>query len=872
MVPAVAPADSGRLRHSSGRVPPVATAARVARAPRLDGRLDDEAWQAAEAIDGFRQVLPNDGADPTVRTEVRIVYDDQAIYVGARMFDAEPHRIERRLGRRDNTDGDLFTVIFDSYHDHRTGFRFRVNAAGVRGDGITFNDNSFGDEGWDPVWDAEVGVDSLGWTAELRIPFSQLRFASRGADHWGVSFARVVFRTNEFVRWSWAPNTETGFASQFGHLAGISGIPHPRRLEVLPYSVASSRHREGADPANPFDDGSLQSGNAGLDVKYGLTSDLTIDATINPDFGQVEADPAVVNLSAFETFFSERRPFFVEGSNLFRFGGGNVFGAPQLFYSRRIGRSPSRLVSEPGGYSDMPQASTILGAAKLSGRVAGWSVGLLEAVTAREYARLQRSDGSRYSAPVEPLTNYAVLSLRRDLRGGSSGFGILATAVNRDADSLFNFLRSSAYVTGADFFHRFSRNRFSVNGSFAVSTIRGDSVSIIAAQRSSARYFQRPDQDYVSLDSTATSMTGWAASLSAGKVAGNWTYGTDFYAYSPRLEVNDAGFMGQVDRVFYGVRLGRRWLRPGRVFRQASLNASHAQVWNFGGARVGRNAWLGGNGELRNYWRLGFNLNRNFSALSDKTTRGGPMLRSPSSWNINFWGNTDFRRPIALNPWGGYSRSASGAWGWWAGTYVQFRPNGALTLSLSPGFERSHQTAFYVSQGADAGATATYGRRYVFARLDQRTFDLTLRAELALTPRLTLQLVAQPFFGAGDYYGFREFDRPGGFHFIEYGTDNGSTVGFDADANTYTIDPDGPTGARAPFQLYNPDFRFRSLRGNAVLRWEWRAGSTLFVVWTHGRSGFSTDPAFRLGEEFGNLWRDNQENTLLVKVSYWLSM
>ncbi len=861
------------LQHA-GRTPPLMTAVRATRGPTLDGRLDEAIWREAPAITDFTQVRPNDGTEPTARTDVRIAYDDAALYVAARLYD-DPDLVIGRLGRRDNnTSSDRFAVMIDSYHDHRTAFHFVTNPAGVRTDMFSTNDQGGGDNSWDPVWEVATGIDSLGWVVEMRIPFSQLRFPNTTEQIWGINFGRWIFRNNEFVRWSWEPNTETGLASLFGHLVGIREIPQPRRLEVLPYTVASTEFTEGADPENPFNDGSLQDLSAGLDLKYGLTSDLTLNATFNPDFGQVEADPAVVNLTAFETFFRERRPFFVEGANLFEFGagsGGFVFGAPRLFYSRRIGRRPSRF-AESDGYADNPTATRIIGAGKLSGKTAGWSVGLLEAVTARTYAQLQRADGTRTAEAVEPLTNYSLLSVRKDFRGGATGVGALATGVIRERnDPLFNFLRSSAYSGGVDFFHRFGQNQFALNGTFSASQISGTPETITSAQRSSARYFQRPDQDYVSLDSRATRLTGWATSFQAGKVAGNWTYGTDFFAYAPEFEVNDAGFQTQVDRIFHSVRLGRRWLDPGKVFRNFRVDVTGAQTWNFGGVNLNRSLSLGLGGQLLNYWNFQLGGSYRPTTQNDKSTRGGPLMQTPRQWSTNWFVGSDSRKRLSLGTFGFYARNRFGGWGTSVGGNVTIRPTGAVNVNLSPRYSRTQSTGFYVTQVPDGLATATFGRRYVFSELGQSTFDLTVRVDVALTPDLSIQLYAQPFVAAGDYDGFKELAAPRTFDFVRYGEDGGSSLSFDPSTNVYTADPDG-AGPAAPFAFANPDFRFRSLRGNLVLRWEYLRGSTLFLVWNHGRSGRSSDPTFNALDELRNLWGDDQRNTFLVKFNYWLSL
>jgi hypothetical protein len=638
--------------------------------------------------------------------------------------------------------------------------------------------------------------------------------------------------------------------------------------------VTQSEFVEGIDPDNPFHDGSTQGITGGLDLKYGVTSNLTLDATINPDFGQVEADPAVVNLSAFETFFDERRPFFVEGANLFQFGagsGGFVFGAPQLFYSRRIGAAPSRPAFEPDGYVDNPTATSIIGAGKLSGRTAGWSIGLLDAITAREFARVQGSDGEPESRPVEPLTNFTVASLRRDFRGGGTGIGALGTMVHRDlSDSVFATMGSAAYSGGMDFFHRFAGNQFAVSGTISGSLVRGDSGAILRAQRSSARYFQRPDQDYVAVDPSRTSLAGYATSVQLGKVSGNWVYGTDFYAYSPGFEINDAGFQSQTDRIFHGMRVTRRWLEPGRVFRRFSVTSTFAQQWNFGGTRSFRSLYTGVSGQLRNYWQFSLGGNLNATGMSDKATWGGPLMESPASWSASAWMGTDLRKAVAVAAASNYARSDAGGWEMEVASEVQLRPSSAVRIGLMPGWTRGQSMAFYVTQRQDRTATATYGGRYLFAQLGQTEVDLTVRLEVALSPSLSIQLWAQPYIASGDYTDFKELARPASFDFLRYGIDGASTIAFDEETNRYTVDPDGP-GEAPSITFDNPDFLFRSLRSNLVVRWEYLRGSTLFLVWNHGRSGGSGDPSFRLGDQLGNLWDDDAQNTLLVKVNYWLS-
>jgi len=867
------PAPDGNGSRPTRPLPVVARAApATGAAPVIDGRMDEAAWMDIPVITGFTQVLPVDGATPSERTEVRVTYDVDALYVVARMSDGEPAAIARRLGRRDSeTSSDVFTVSIDSYHDHRTAFEFSVNAAGVRSDALASNDESHGDSSWDPVWEAAVSTDSLGWIAEMKIPFSQLRFSRETEQTWGINFTRLLFRKNETVRWGWARNTERGYASLFGHLEGLRNIPQPKRLEALPYTVASADFDQSADRSSPFNDGSVASTGFGVDLKYGVTSNLTLDATFNPDFGQVEVDPAVVNLTDFETYFEERRPFFVEGANLFQFSGGGGAFAPSLFYSRRIGRSPSVHASEPGGYADNPSATSILGATKLSGKLGSWSLGFIDAVTSREQARIQAADGARTLRPVEPRANYGVASLRRDFRDGNTGIGVLATAVNRDlGDPVFDGLRRDAYAGGMNFFHRWGTRQWIVSGNLAGSRVAGRPEAMTAAQRSSARYYQRPDQDYVALDPTATSLSGWSSALSFGKEAGSFRMGTDFFATSPGFEINDAGFGTESDDIFHGIWLSQRWLDPGKVFRRFNLNATWAQSWNFGGVNTGRSAYFGLSGQLLNYWSFSVGSNLNLRTLSDYTTRGGPLMTRPRQWSVNWNVSSDSRKTVSGSAHGSWSGNEEGGWGVHAGPFLTLRPSGALSFEAGFCWDVSQSLGFYVTQLADPTATATYGGRYLFSGLRQRSLNGSLRADMALSPSLSIQWYAQPYVVTGDYAGFKELARPRSFEFVRYGVDGSSTLAFDAGDNSYTADPDGD-GAAPPIRFANPDFSFRSLRSNLVLRWEYRPGSTVFLVWNHGRSASTTDPTAGILDETGRLFGDTMRNTFMVKMNYWLS-
>ena len=869
--PPAAPASP--LVHRNGRVPRSVTAVRTDQPPRIDGRLDDPIWARITPESGFRRDEPNDGNPAAQNTEVRIAYDNDALYIGARLYDNHPKLVSRRLNRRDSFGAfnDVFFVLIDSYHDHRTQFVLGVTSAGERRDAITTNDGAGAfDEGWDPVWEAVATIDSLGWVAEMRIPFSQLRFSRSTNQIWGIQLRRDIVRDGEAVDWQWSPKTEPGGVSKYGHLVGLSGIPAPKRLEFLPYTSSQATLTQGVPAGNPFDDGSKGSISGGLDAKYGLTSDLTLNATINPDFGQVEADPSQVNLTAFETYFEERRPFFVEGSNLFDFRAG--LDLDRLFYSRRIGRMPSQSALGTAPYVDEPASSSILGALKLSGRTrSGWSIGALDAVTGREFARLSDGTGSPvHRVAVEPLANYGIVRIKRDLGNGASGYGFMGTAVNRDAAAAdFPGVNQSAYVGAADFYHRWKGNRYQISGFLAGSRIGGPSAAIGAAQLSSARYYQRPDQDYVTYDATATHLAGGAGQLSFEKLGGNWTYVVAGNFTSPGFEVNDAGFQLGADRIRFAGLLTRRWVSPGRLGRSAELGFKASQQLNFGGTGVTPRLGIGGSIQRHNFTAVYLDVGYRLRSLDDRITRGGPLVRAPGSAEVSVHFASDGRKTLStivgtdLNFDGDGSTSSS--------VFVQLNAQngGRLTFQLTPSYQHSRANSFYLAGYSDPTATATYGSRYLFAPLQQDVLGISTRLNYYFTPALSLQFYAQPFVARANYGGPLGLRLPRGYSFTPFGT-GGSTVVNDGKANTTTVDADG-TGPAPSYTFSNPDFSIRSIRSNLVLRWEYRPGSTLFLVWNQNRFNFRTDPRFRALNNLGGIFSDDMQNTFLVKANYYFS-
>jgi len=853
---------------------PVIRAAPLGGEIRIDGIPGEAAWNAAEACTDFLQREPEEGQAVSERTEVRILVGPDALYIGGRFYDREPDQIRATLVRRDVvSDFDYVIVSLDSRHDHNTAYAFTLTPSGAYQDAALGADGRF-DFGWDPVWEGAAHIDDQGWSAEWKIPLSQLRFESSQDGEWGIQITRNIPRKQESAWFAFTPLGESAGPHRYGHLRGLGEVREPGRLELLPYATTRSEHLAVA-AGDPFRDGPEQFYNAGLDLKYGVTGQLTLDATINPDFGQVEVDPAVVNLTQYETYFPERRPFFTEGAEIFRFGfpgfemGGSDMG--DLFYSRRIGRSPQLSFYSLGAeYVDTPDQTTIAGAVKLSGRLGDqWSVGVLEAATLEERGRYITPEGVEGRAPVEPFSNYFVGRARRDFRDGSSTIGGIFTAVNRDLsnEDLAALLHSGAYVAGLDFRHMWKNREWFVTGTLTGSRVQGSREAILLTQKSSARYWQRPDAGHVSVDPTRTSIHGWRGSISTGRRAGDhWRGSFQMSAQSPGFEANDLGFETRVDSWDAGFALQYRDMEPDQRTRSYQIDFAPSMEWNFDGDLVGANVFLGSIQQWSNFWMSSTAVSAYPETDNDRLTRGGPVARHPSGFHVSQWISTDQRKPYSVNLNASYARNGRGGWGAFPSVAVTLRPMSALELSVEPAYRRSFARAQYVAAVADETASHTYGTRYVFSDLDQSTLSLNTRVSWAFTPRASLQLFLQPFLSAGAYSEYKELNRPRRWDWAVYGQDRGT---IEEAGGVIHVDPEG-NGTAEPFSFPNPDFSIRSLRGNAVLRWEYRPGSTLYLVWQQRRLSYVNDGRFQLDEDYDALFRPRPENVFALKISYWL--
>jgi hypothetical protein len=818
--------------------PAMATAVRAEVAPVLDGRDDDPIWRDAPVHTGFREFSPREDADPRFRTTFRTAFDDRAFYVFIRAYDPHPDSIRRALSRRDvRGPSDQLKIMIDAYHDRRTGVELAVNPDGVKRDYAVFNDWSE-DDSWDGVWDVATRVDSLGWTAEFRVPFSQLRYDAAPVQTWGFGVWRDIERHKERVSWPVYRRSQTGLMSQLGELHGIGDIGSPSHIELTPYVLARNLTRAEGDGF-----GREQEQTVGLDLRYSINSNLTLNATVNPDFGQVEADPAVVNLTAFETFFGERRPFFVEGTGLYRFEVNCYIvrdcGNENLFYSRRIGRSPQ--LRDEYGDARSPTATPILAAGKLTGRTdGGLSYGVLDAVTQEVRGTDDRT--------IEPLTNYAVLRVRQDLRDGETGIGLIATGVHRSLDEWSrDFLRRDALVVGGRVRHRFADGRYEVSGSLMASRVGGSAEAIAATQRDNVHGFTRPDGPD-RYDPTRTSLTGSAQELIFGKYGGGITrFETAFERQSAGFEPNDLGYLRRADQQTWATWASLVFREPRGIYRSLRINGNQWNTWTTDGLRLEMGANTNAHLELRNSWflRAGVTINNLGGTFCDRCSRGGPALRN--SLSVNGWSGIsgDDRKTVVPALWLNMGRSDEGR-----SSYVSLNPGVEVRLSsrvqasASLDLSRNIDDAQWYDNITDEdGAT-----HYAFARLDQRTLGFDTRLSVAATPDLSLDLYAEPFVSTGTWSDVREL------------SDDPRAADYDGRFRPYAP----PGGA-------DEGFRYLQLRGNAVVRWEYRPGSTVYLVWSHGRE-HSGDPAADRSwrDDYGTLFDLHPENTFLIKVSYWL--
>lgn len=833
--------------------------------PHIDGIPDDEGWNIVEWTGDYIENDPDENTPPGQQTKFKIVYDQKFLYIGFRCYDTEPEKIEKRLSRRDGFSGDWVEVNIDSYLDRRTGFSFTLSAAGVKGDEFISDNGRNWDTSWNPIWYAKTHIDEEGWTAELKIPFSQLRFGKKKEQVWGLQSTRRLFRAEERSLWQRVPRDAPGWVSEFGELRGLFDLEPQKQLEIQPFAVTQLKTYP-EDPANPFRDGDDLSLNGGLDAKIGITNDLTLDLTVNPDFGQVEADPAAITLDGFEIFFKEQRPFFVENKNIFDYRFAD--NQDNLFYSRRIGRSPQGNPDiADDEYIDQPGNTTILGAAKFSGKTKdGWSLGLLESVTGKEYAVID--DGTANGNPareeiVEPLTNYLVGRAQKDFNDRNSYIGGIFTATNRNIEGDLDFLRKAAYTGGVDFKHNWKERKYYVEGNMVASHVTGSPGAIEETQRELTHLFQRVDATHVEVDPDRTSLTGTGGRIELGKNGGgHWRYNGGLIWRSPELELNDVGFLRQADEIKQYANLSYQNLKPFGKFRRINLWLEEYTTYDFEGNFNQVYFDLGSYTQFTNNWWANVGFIYKPRIFSNTVLRGGPRFRySDEFTNYSFFG-TDTRKKLSFRAGVIYSGGQQNAYAYGSiEAGINYQPLDALNISLTPVFSRSTDELQYIE---DANYNGT--PRYVLGSIEQQTLSASIRFNYSINPNLSIQYYGQPFVFRANYDTFSHVSGiPTAKDFRE------RRVVYEADQlsfnnEVYEIDED--RNGVTDYSFDDPDFTFVQFRSNLVLRWEYIPGSEIFLVWSQGinGSGNPADPLFRSLDH--QILRQQPENIFLIKATY----
>jgi hypothetical protein len=852
----------------------------------IDGILDESIY-LGQSYSDYVQYVPINGSPATEKTEIWIGYDESAIYVGARMWDSEPDKIVSRIGRRDeNDDTDLFEIIIDSYHDKRTGFSFQINPIGAINDEVYFND-AFTQRSWDGIWEGVTNIDNEGWTAELRIPYSQLRFDEKEEYTWGFQSARYIQRKDEWDYFSYQSLEESGLIRHAAELSGLHNISPPQRAEVRPYITSGLSNLPGKEN-NPFYNGKDSDLGIGADFKLGIGNNITVDGTINPDFGQVEADPSEINLSAYETYYREKRPFFIEGQNIFTFGRGgptnNIsinFSEPHLFYSRRIGRQPQGYITASPDSVQMPGVTNILGAAKISGRIqGGWLVGGLTAFTDQEQANYY-SNGKELKQMVEPATFFNVVRAQKEIKDGKYGVGIIGTNVYRfldgieilggvdDEHSLHSQLAENSSTIGIDGWSFFGPNNdWGVGGWLATSKVSGSKKMIYNLQNNSSHYFQRPDVDHVNVDSDLRSLNGYAGRIKLNKETGNFVFNAAVGFISPGFESNDIGYQGRTDIINKHIGIGYNWTKPTDYYRAMFTVLLFANNHDFSGTPIGNEiAWIS-QVRFNNFWSVHTDVYYNPEGLSNTALRGGPRVKFPSAINFYRWGfHTDSRKKLVLGPHISYKFIDNGGYDRALDLESTAKIRERLSISFTPNYQERLIPDQFVRAVVDENNLTMYGKRYVVGELKQTTFSAEIRINYTFTPKLTLQTYIQPFISAGSYSRFKEYKQPESYQFLEYGKENSSISS--GENNVYTIDPTGGNASDA-FGIYNPNFNFKALVGTLVLRWEFSPGSSLYFVWTHNGTNFDNPGNFDLGRDLGDLLKAKADDIFALKFSYWI--
>jgi hypothetical protein len=846
------------------------TVTRTAEMPLINGELDDEAWKQGEWGGDFWQHEPYEGGPVSQKTEFKLLYDDHNIYVAIKAYDTAVDSIVSRMTRRDDTDGDEVLVAFDSYFDQRTAFGFGVSAAGVKGDLIWTDDGMNEDETFDPIWYVKTAIYEWGWAAEMRIPLTQLRFSAKENQVWGLEVIRNIYRNNETDLWQPIARNASGLVHNAGLLHGLSNITPLKLLDLTPYGVARIETYEGEE-GNPWHDGSDIKADAGLDAKIGVTNNMILSLSLNPDFGQVEADPSEVNLTAFETYFREKRPFFIEGKNITSYNlgiGDGDEGNDNLFYSRRIGRRPS--MSHSAGENEFawtPAFTPIIGAAKLTGKSAGGlSVGAIEAVTAQVSTRIYNDitrKNSRLTA--EPLTNFAVGRIQQDLNEGNTIIGGMVTSTIRSLDETTeDDFHKSATTGGIDFTQYFSDKDYIFQLRTAFSNVTGTAEVIARTQESVIHNFNRPGSDYTEYDPTRTSLSGFGGSLMTGKIGGNWQFLYLSSWKSPGLELNDMGYMQVADQYIGVGVINYNIYKPFSIFNNMNFGTNLIHLMDFGGHTNVAGISQSWSAQYKNLWHSFISAQLNSRETDNLLLRGGPAMKMPGQLYVGGGISTSSRRKFSAEVYSSLHKTFQDVrTSYNLNLEFEYRPFNTLTLSLEPEWNRSKSKMQYVSH--ETLVLDDDEDRYIFGTIDQKILSMSLRVDYNITPDLTIQYWGQPFFGSGKYTDFKVIIDPDAdeytdrFHTFRPAEISYSDGVYSVDENLDGID----------YSFDNPDFTVSEFLHNLVIRWEFLPGSTAYLVWSQTREYYTGDGIFDFGSQADNLFTETKpHNVFLVKFSY----
>lgn len=838
--------------------------------PEIDGQLQDEIWQSGTWETDFIQRQPNENTPPSEQTAFKILFDAKYLYIGIRMYDQAPRSINRRMSRRDGFEGDWVEVVLDGNGDLRSAFSITLSAGGVRGDKIISMNGSNEDNFWNPIWVAKTNIDEEGWTAEMKIPFSQLRFGKLQNTTWGLQVRRKYFKQEETSVWQRVPLNASGWVSEFGKLEGLQNVGAQKLMEIQPYVVTSFETFK-KEPPNPFKSKNITNITAGVDGKIGVTNDLTLDFTINPDFGQVEADPSAIALDGFQLFFEEQRPFFVENKEILNYQFStpkiwSIYNNDNLFYSRRIGGKPHGNANPLSNeYVEAPERTTILGAAKFGGKTQkGLSIGILEAVTTTEYANISDGTTDRIEL-IEPLTNYFVGRVQQDFNNRNTFIGGIVTTTNRNLDeTLESLLHKNATTFGLDFFHQWNNRNYYVGANFIASNVQGSKEAILKTQTSIPHLFQKPDASYASVNPDKTSLTGQGGDVKIGKMgSGHLTFEFGLTWRSPELELNDMGFMREADVIFNYGGVDYNFFKPFSVFRNAVIKYKHWVFADFGG-RINFADWdMEMRGVFNNNWNAHLGFFTQPHIYSRSLLQGGPRIKLPDQHG-SYWGlGSDRRKKISFSYYGWTNTGNSDSHFLLENSItIRYQPADKLNISLSPGYTFVNNRLQYIntSQNGDE-------QRHITALLDQKTLRLALRLNYTLTPNLTIQYYGQPFVSAGKYERFNFVQAPLAHAYAEQLAffDN-EQIFKDATLGNYLIDEnkDGNTD----YQFRNPDFSFAQFQSNLVLRYEYKPGSEIFLVWSQNATDYGMPRARFMEDVNQQLLGITPNNTFLIKMTY----